>query len=285
MIYSKNGNSLNVAYNKDGSELDSAFDINGIQIYGDGTVDYDDYSFTQVWSKTVSPAQGFDIYDRKVFWVSKSGNDTVPADCYVWNLGDGSQALESAYVTIYSGHGNNLAFDYPKVYASPAYNPSTVYVNTINADYNFTLTQTLTFGNLYDIDACLDEDDNSILWGLSHDGVGTNLVVTKWDLSDLTDNGDGTYTPQLLQSVNTPRPSGNYMQGTRIHDGMLWFACGSGSQRAYVYAIDPNTGEVMHTIDLQTNTEPEGLAWVLENGRYVLYVGFQGMMMRRYTFG
>jgi len=44
---------------------------------------------------------------------------------------------------------------------------------------------------------------------------------------------------------------------------------------------------VLYSIDLETNTEPEGLAWLRDTeviGGYALYVGFQGMMLRKYTF-
>lgn len=285
MIYGINGNAINNAYDVDGIGLNKAYDVDGNIVFTQGSVNYDNYSYTQKWgSKGITPAQGFDIYDGKVFWVKKSGDSTIPADCYVWNLSDGSQALDSAYITIYSGHGNNLAFNYPLVYCSPAYNPAKVYVNTFDGN-TFSLDKTFSFSTLYDIDSCLDENDTSILWGLSHDGIGTELVITKWNLSNLTLNGDGTYTPELLNSVNMTRPSGNYMQGTRFHDSMLWFGCGDGTQRAYVYAVDPYSGVIKHSIDMQVNTEPEGVAWQYENGEYVLYVGFQGMMMRRYVFG
>ena len=68
---------------------------------------------------------------------------------------------------------------------------------------------------------------------------------------------------------------------------MLWYNSGYGQQRAYTYAIDPYTGELLYIIDLETNTEPEGIVWVEESGvagGYAMYIGFQGMMLRKYTF-
>lgn len=289
MIYDIQGNTLVSAFNRNGNSLDSAYDIDGNQIFGSG-VDYSKYSFTQKWASKGLTAQGFDIYDGKVFWVSRSGDGDIPSRCYVWNLSDGSQAFSAPYVTIYSGHGNNVAFDYPKVYCSPAYPPSRVFENDVSADLQtFTLNKTLTFNDgTADLDCCIDENDKTIMWTIGHiSGASTTWIVSKWDLSDLTDNGDETYTPKLLHTNTTAQPTSNrYFQGIRHHDDMLWYNSGAGgSTEAIVYAIDPLTGERKYLIHTDTNIEPEGLAWVEENGEYVLYVGFQGMMMRRYTFG
>lgn len=294
-IFDKNGNALNAVYNKSGSELNWAYDKSGDAIYTPRP-DYTSYSYVQKWaSKGMSSAQGFDIYDGKVFWIRKSGDDTIPANCYVWNLSDGSQALSSAYISLYTGHGNNLSFDYPKVYATPAYPPSRIYINTLANDYTATLTKTLVLNNGYkDCDACIDEDDNTILWTLEHTAPSADKTapfsVGKWDLTDLTDNGDGTYTPACLQSVDTPQPANSYyFQGCRMHDGVLWYANGNGDSGvgAYVFGVDPDTGVLLYTIDCNTGAEPEGVAWVKDAnvvGGYALYVGFQGMALRKYIF-
>lgn len=53
------------------------------------------------------------------------------------------------------------------------------------------------------------------------------------------------------------------------------------------YGIDPNTGDTKCTIDCDTTTEIEGAVWYKDEnaiGGYALYVGFQGMMLRKYTF-
>ena len=88
-VYNKSGNTLSAVYDKSGNALSHAYDKSGNVIYtaGDPVPDYSSYSYTQKWaSKGISSTQGFDIYDGKVFWVSKSGNSSVPANCYVWNL-------------------------------------------------------------------------------------------------------------------------------------------------------------------------------------------------------
>ena len=299
-VYDKSGNVLSHVYGKSGTELAYAYDKSGHAIHSAGELlpDYSNYSYTQKWaSKGIGRTQGFDIYDGKVFWVSKSGNSSIPANCYVWNLTDGSQAFDTEYVTVQSGHGNNLSFAYPKLYATHAYAPSSCYINDVSADLKtYTLNKTLVFNDgSTDCDACIDEIDKTILWTLGHTAGSSDrsapYLISKWDLTDLTDNGDGTYTPKRLQTVQTAQPENSYyIQGCKMHDGILWYAngyAGTGSG-AYVFGVNPNTGEVLYAINCETTTEPEGVAWVPDAeavGGYALYVGFQGMSLRKYTFG
>lgn len=292
-IYNKDGNALSAAYDINGNTLNYTYDVRGEPIYG--AVDYTSYSYTDVWtSKGISNTQGFDIYNDMVFWVSKSGNTSADANCYVWNLSDGSQALDSAYITVYSWHGNNLSFDWPTLYASSAYT-SNCYINTMTDDYSATLAMTLAFNDeSTDCDACIDETDDTILWTLGHTASSSDTsapyYISKWNLNNLTDNGDETYTPALIQTVSTAQPSNSfYFQGFKMHDGILWYANGySGSSTgAYVFGVDPDSGDVLYTIDCNTTAEPEGVAWVADEsevGGYALYVGFEGMALRKYSF-
>ena len=293
-VYSVGGSPVQTVYGLNGSASD-AFNVSGSLIHTNG-VDYSNYSFVQKWaSKGVSSAQGFDVYDGKVFWISKSGNASVPADCYVWNLSDGSQALSSPYITVYSGHGNNLSFDFPTLYATPAYPPSTAYINTLSGAYSASLTKTLVFDDgSTDCDACIDESDATKLWTIGHTAGSSDrsapFKLSLWDLSNQTDNGDGTYTPTLIRSVSVAQPESSYFfQGCKFHDGVFWFASGygGGGTSAYIFGVDPNTGAYLYTIDCETTEEPEGIAWVEdanEHGGYALYVGFAGMMLRKYSF-
>lgn len=290
-IYSVDGDVLSNAYDVNGNQLLNAYDIDGNLVYSSGSgVDYTSYSYVQKWaSKGISSTQGFAIHDDKVFWVSKSGNSSIPANCYVWNLSDGSQALNSQPITIQSGHGNNLSFDYPILYATTAYNPPYVYVNRLTSDYVATLEKTLYMNDGSDnCDACVDEQDKTVLWTIGHTDRNVYLV-SKWNLNNLTDNGDGTYTPELLQTVETPLTQSFYFQGCTSHDGLLWYANGyAGSSIAYVFAINPNTGAIVYTINCETTEEPEGVEFYPDPdaiGGYAMYVGFQGMMLRKYTFG
>lgn len=292
-VYDVNGDALTSAYSMNGNSLNYAYDVSGDVVFTKSGVDYSNYSFVQKWaSKGIANTQGFDIYDGKVFWVSKSGNSTRDANCYVWNLSDGSQALDNQYITIYSGHGNNLSFDFPTLYATSGYTPH-AYVNTLTNDFVATLSRILYLNDgSKDCDACIDDKNKSMLWSLGHNSSDTtsnpvDYNISKWNLTSLTENSDETYTPEKIKTITTPRPTCYYFQGCKVHDGILWYASGYASTAAYVYGVSTRTGEVLYTIDCNTTTEIEGISWVADAdavGGYALYVGFQGMMLRKYTF-
>lgn len=309
-VYKRDGSVLSSVYNKNGLELAYAYDKLGnvIHIAGDTPTpeprpDYSSYSYIQKWaSKGISSTQGFGIYDDKVFWISKSGDSTVDSKCYVFNLSDGSQALASAYITAYTGHGNSISIDFPKMYSATAYSGGKVHISIFSNDFLInTLDKTLMLptatGDVtpYGCDACVDEIDKTILWSIHHTVAlsdrTTPWKIRKWDLTNLTDNGDGTYTPLLLADVPLAQPANSpYFQGCFMHDGILWYANGysGASSGAYVFGVNPDTGAVLYTIDCETTAEPEGVAWVEDDdavGGYALYVGFQGMVLRKYTFG
>ncbi len=301
-IYDVDGHELDTIYELNGAELSEAYDVNGLVIFSaeeeeyTPSVDYSNYSFTEQFSsRGISSTQGFDIYDGKVYWVSKSGNGSVPANCYVWNLSDGSQALDTPYVTIYSGHGNNICFDErtSKCYATSAYTPH-VYINNFASGNVFSLDKTLYIDDgCIDCDSCIDENDDTILWTLGHTASSSHTdkpyYISKWNLARLTDNGDDTYSPQRLRTIETPQPSNSfYFQGCKFHDGLIWYANGYTNTYAHVYGVNPRTGEVLYDIDTGLQREPEGVAFYPDanaEGGFAMYVGFQGMMLRKYTFG
>lgn len=294
-IYNVNAEQLTNAFELGGTPIYEAFNIDGIKVFSNYN-DYTEYTFIQKWgAKSVASAQGLDIKDNIVFWISKSGDSTIPADCYVWNLSDGSQALSEPYITVYSGHGNNLSFasDKNELIATPAYPQSRVFINTFTQGYEMTLSKTLVLNDgSTDCDACYDPNDSNIMYSLGHTANSADLtapfLVSKWDLTRLKNNGDGTYTPLLISKSKTPQPSNSYyFQGCKFHDGLLWFSCGMPASNAFVYAVNPISGSVVVTIDCDTTKEPEGIAWVEDSnasGGYALYVGFESMMLRKYTF-
>jgi len=297
MIYNVNGSSIGIAYDSEGDSVSTAYDKDGNAVFG-SSVDYTSYTISSKWtpSGVFFSTQGLDIYDNKVFWVT-GGNGGVEQNCYVWNLSNGVAAISPNPFTVYSGHGNNICIDYPTLYASTAYSPNKVYVDTllpVSGGYEASLTKTLFLSDgSTDLDASLDENDNTILWSLGHTASSSDTSapynISKWDLTDLTDNGDGTYSPALLQTIQTPQPACYYFQGFKMHDGILWYASGytGGSYEAYVYGVDPTTGTLLYTIDCGTTEEPEGIAWVPDQGSkggYALYVGFGGMHLYKCVF-
>lgn len=299
-IYDADGTQLDAFYDSDGSELNYAYDAEGNTIYTKGdqpepitpSVDYTTYTYSQVWASKSITSQDFTLYDGKVLWASKSGNASVPADCYIFDLATGDQIKKT---TIYSGHANSISVDFPILYASTGYTPPLVYINELTSDFTATLVKTLYINDGCTVlDCCIDETDKTILWTHGKGGSSAETdIVSKWDLTTLTDNGDDTYTPRLIHSVRTPKPETlfdqetMYFQGCTFHDGMLWYPTWYSGVTGRIVAVNPSNGNVEYIISTGTTTEVEGVEFYPDaqaEGGYVMYMGFQGMMMRRYSF-
>lgn len=305
-IYSADGMTVITAHDIDGHNIFVGYDINGVFVYGEQP-DYTNYSYTQKWaSKSISNAQGFDIYDGKIYWVSKSGNSSEDNAMYIYNLTDGSLDRQ---IAAYGGHGNCVTFARTKYAESdpvPTMLISTAYTNPsykvrLDSGYDASILQRIKLpvdGTIAEspengvtnggYDVCYGETDDVIysasVWG-SNSSDGTKITIGKWDMTQLTDNGDGTYTPTLLSYVNCDWHY--WKQGIKYHDGLIWLCSGYPNYAAYIYAIDPTTGETVYTIDCETTTEIEGAVFYPDSdaaGGYALYVGFSGMMLRKYTF-
>lgn len=304
MIYDINGNLITTPYGLDGVALSQAYDINGSIVHSTGELrpDYNKYSYTQVWAtKGKSPAQGFDILNDKVYWALKSGNTTPDTALYIFNL-DGTSAVSGESVTVYGGHANNVTFSHqytdednlPLVLMSTAYdNP--VYLNRIDNDNNAAIIRKYTIPMIDGIvnkgfDMCYGDTDDTAytasVFGSNGDAsLGTHICIAKWDMANLTVNDDGTYTPSFVSSAETAWHY--WKQGIKYHDGLIWLASGYPNYNAYVYGIDPASGETIATINCNTTTEIEGAVWYPDAsaiGGYALYVGFQGMSLRKYVF-
>lgn len=308
-IYDANGAALGAAFDAPGNALSTAYDAVGNVIYqaGPPKPDYDSYSYTVQWpTKDISFAQGFDIYDGKVFWVRKSGNNTVNNAMYIFTL-DGNYALgeETPYITAYGGHGNNVTFStefyaegdtVPLVLMSTAYSDSPAYLNRITNDYTAEIVRMYKMPLIEDVinggfDICYGETADicytASVFGSNDDPqLGTHIGLAKWDMTDLTENEDGTFTPMLISSSRAEWHS--WKQSIKYHDGLLWLASApiSGA-KAYVYAFDPNTGQTVHAINTGSGSEIEGAVWYPDEnavGGYALYVGFQRMVMWKFTF-
>ena len=295
-VYSVSGLEINSIYDVDSTDLDSAYDINGTVIFSAAPqVDYDNYSYENMYSVSgiTSHTQGMDIYDG-VIAAFKADNKM-----YTFNLSNGS-VIGSA-ITAKSEHGGSASFSdafydesdrFPLLYVSSDLTPCEIYVNRITTTTS-TLIRTLVLpldkagyygkatlnGNtLY----CLGYKENSY----TSDGGGTNnVIVSIWDLTSLTDNGDGTYTPQFVSSFE--RAFIYVLQFVTFHDGMIWAGSGYGSpNKSKVYALNITNGTILHTITLPDTVEIEGGAFVYdaEQDNYYLVVLQWGGVFLKYTF-
>lgn len=294
-IYDINGNLLNSAYDVEGTQLSTAYDLGGNIIWSGAVVDYSDYSISNYCAVSLSPMQGFDIYNGVIFqFIANNSNISNR----MTTVDVSTSSIINSGISATSGHGDVATFSkqryiptdtYPMIYVSADTNPTNIYLNRVTTSsseliktfYFPTIAQTGYYtGHAYD-------EDNQIMYILgytepiynSDDGGNNKVIVSKWDMSDLTDNGDDTYTPAFISSYE--RPFIYVMQGQQWHDGMIWVASGGTNVRGYVYALDPSDGTVLYTVDTGTNTELEGVAFI-SNTEMVL--GLQGGTYKKVTF-
>lgn len=299
-VYNIDGDVINSLYDVSGSLLNNSYDLNGNIVYTKGMpiIDYDDYTMTPLYSISVQNCQGIAVYNDVLFQFRASGTSITDKVC-LFDFTDGSDILRN--MTIKSDHGDSATFskefyansdEFPLLYVTADTSPAKVYINRITRSAS-TLIKTLSFpqsAGYYGASAF--DWDNDICYLLSYkqnnylsDNSGANTtVISKWDLSDLTDNGDGTYTPAFISQYE--RDFIYCMQGLAFHDGMIWIASGYTNSSQYVYAMNPNNGEILHTILFNDTIEIEGVQFIYDNNAqsYYLVTGQQGGIYKKYIF-
>lgn len=118
------------------------------------------------------------------------------------------------------------------------------------------------------------DNENNILYcyGYTDDSVevtGNKMVLLKCDLSDLTDNGDGTYTPDILSRIETPYLG--IMQGRKYYNNRLYigFAETSSPHNSRIVVVDVSNGETKTIVDMTpvTTSENEGICYKIEQNK------------------
>lgn len=294
-IYDVNGNSLSAVYSADGLELQAAYDVNGEEIFSKGSpsIDYSRYSIENYCAVSLSPTQGFDIFNGTIFqFLANSSISNRMA-----TINANSKQIINNNISASSDHGDSASFSsefyaegdtFPLLYVTADTNPAKVYVNRVTQTSS-QLVKTFVFPlekTGYYAALCLDEASRTMyMVGYSEnnyqtDGGGTNkAVISKWDMSNMTDNGDGTYTPLFVSSFE--RPFIYVMQGQQFHDGMLWIASGGTNARGYIYALNPSNGNLLFTVDTGTTTELEGLSFISDSE---MVFGLQGGTYKKVSF-
>ena len=196
-------------------------------------------------------------------------------------------------------HANSMAFsddyyspsdEYPLLYVG-AYDSPTVYVNRITTN-GISLVDTLAFPQSqtgYCTNVAIDPINKHlyILGYRANDSSqvsGNNIIVSKWDLAEMTDNGDNTHSPTFVKSFTLPVIT--YMQDCKFHDGKIFVLCGIGSDYpTKVYVIDVTGERIANIIDsfitAISNSEKESIV-INESDDYMLIGGFNGFYKVRF---
>lgn len=281
MIYSIDGSVLTAAYNKNGQSLSTAYNIDGQPIFSqEQKPDYSKHIISTMFDVTLG--QGIDIHGNiMAVWTPAVGGILLRS------MENGDQ-ISSIPIAL-NEHGNDISFT-DEYYGSndefPTLCIESKHFYRITRD---SATKVLTLS--------LPSNGHNLGYGSAFDGSimyaigyafeyqwqeGNYIRLVKFDLSDLTDNGDGTFTPAVLNIVD--REWLPCIQGAAFHDGMVWIACGM-SYPANVYALDPITGEIVVDIDLVRSGELEGLAWAYNNANgWYAVVGQRGYGYKKIVF-
>lgn len=270
-VYNIDGTTLLDVYGIDGNALQSAYDIYGNQVFPDAVIDYNTFTETILYNLKIG-TQGTAVHSGFVFQVI-SGTYKLN----VYKLSDGSAVAANIGGTY--GHGDSIGFSneyynendpFPLLYSS-ADDPTYIYVNRIASKWSASLLRTLVFSPSvagYYMAGVVDKENN-ILYTTGYtnnnfqtDDGGTNKVICcKYDLSNLIDNGNSTYTPTLLDTWTVDFLY--CLQGGDFHDGIMWWGSGYASgSTMHIYGIDVTSKTLAYTLTLADPYEPEGLAWL-----------------------
>lgn len=284
-IYDIDGTALNVAYDTQGSRLQSVYDISGNIIHLSKPLDYTNYTTTDLYKYVANNFNGFDVHNGVIAQLMANNK------LYLFDIDDGSAIATGLAIT--SAHGDSASFsneyysegdDFPLLYCTADTTPAVIYINRISSS-SATLIKTLKFSSVAGYYGAGAYDfRNGICYVVAYkensytsDNGGTNkTLVTVWNLNVLNDNGDGTYMPGYISSFECPFIY--VMQGLQFFDGYIWIASGyNNSGNQYIYALNPVTHEIDHTILLDDRIEIEGLAWVYDEteNKYWMLVGQQ----------
>lgn len=287
-VYNVQGEVVSGIYNLTGDRVSNAYDVFGNRVYIEET-DYDNYTITDYINLSVGNAQGFDIHNGYIFQFIAGDKMNV------YNVETASAVATDVFIE--SDHGDSASFsndfysasdEFPLIYVTADTNPAKIYINQVTTSSSV-LIRTLSFSIAqagYYAAVAVDFD-NQILYMvgyteqayLSDNGGSNKVLISKWDLSSLTDNGNGTFTPAYISS--TTRDFIYCMQGQQYHDGLIWIASGYTNHAGYIYAVDPSDGNIAHTVNLNTSYEVEGLAWVGND----MIVNYQGKNYQKVVFG
>ena len=223
----------------------------------------------------------------------------------LYSFSDGTKITEFA---ITSGHGDCIDFsneyyaqndEFPLCYISADTNPATVYVNRITRT-GATLIRTLTFPLArtgYYAGHCLDPINNVLYqFGYKNEDYqtasnGNHIIVSKWDLANLNDNGDGTYTPTFIDTFDLPFM--NTAQGQVMLNGKVFIMSSNPyvetgtTEKTKIYVVDVGGQRVSNIltdfIERIRDHEGEGVFFVPNGNKFDMIVDIQASGLYKIT--
>ena len=268
MVYDVNGDVVGSLYDVGGDEINTAYDVGGDVVYNGSAPqrDYDNYTISSMFSLTGNKMQSFAVYGGKIAQVRET---------YALYIIDIATQTKTKEVTMDMGHGNSCQFsdefydqedEFPLFYVRNSGVWSyriTGTTSTLIKKYAFSSNIIGTYVAGFGIDCENRKFYTASYTTGDYETKTGEMRICVWDMDDLTDNGDDTYSMALLDT-NDFSWFDNYeaIQGCCFHDGYFFISTGLPGTSQYVVLVSPSTLTIDHVVSLATTTETEGCAWV-----------------------
>lgn len=268
-VYNRHGTKLDRIYDKNGNSLNNAYDENGNIIFTRYKPDYTSYSESDLCTTVYAgSAQGFDIYNGVAFQCWGSNDKVASIDVI-------NKVMLSRDMICANGHNNGASFsdefylqndEFPLFYICADNNIVAHRVTRTSVEIVKTFTYrgddaTSIYGGGIGFDTV---NDVAYTYGYSTgswtSSSNNKLLIVKSDFKNAIDNGDGTFTPRVLARYEYPFVY--CIQSPHFHDGLLWLPSGNGGSNQHIYGMNPETGEIIYTIDIEGTTEIEGVTFL-----------------------
>ena len=281
-IYNKSGTSINEAYSIDGDLLNTAYDMDGTVVWVRGEIDYESYETSTLFRYPQSSMQGFAIYKSKIAQVKEN------SALHIIDIETGTKTKD---VSMDMGHGNSCQFsdefydesdEFPLFYIRN----DGVWVyrivgtsSTLIKKYSFSASIIGTYVAGFGIDSVNRRFYTASYTEGTYQSKTGLMRICSWDMDDETDNGDGTYSFELLDSNDFSWfDRFDAVQGCCFYNGYFFISCGLNGTQQYVVAVDPVTLTIAHLITYSGTQETEGCAWLNYNTLVV------GQKVSTYTY-
>lgn len=191
-----------------------------------------------------------------------------------------------------AGHGGSASFsdtffdvndEFPFLYVASFEAPKTYVYRITRLDYTLVKTYYTPIEIAgYRQESCYDKFSGT-LWVIGYVAdsktAGEGWVVTNWDLTNTTDNGDGTYTPTLITTFQLPFIP--YVQSISVFNNQLFVVTGidlhaNPEELTRIWVIDKYDHAVISVMDMfpETilNAEPEGIDFIGTGHKYDMFL-------------
>lgn len=265
-IYDINGNVSTNVYDLS-DIIDTAYDINGNVIYTRTPPqrDYDDYTISTLFNYPQSSMQGFAVYDGIIAQVKEN------SALHIIDIATGTKLRE---VSMDMGHGNSCQFSsefYDQSDSLPLFyiRNDGVWVyrivgtsSTLIRKYSFSENIIGTYVAGFGIDDVNQRFYTASYTEGTYESKTGQMRICSWDMSDVTDNGDGTYSMAFIDSNDFSWfDRFDAVQGCCYHDGYLFISCGLPNTGQYVVLVGEDSLAIEHIVNNTGTQETEGCGW------------------------